>query len=382
MKPLKLLALAAAPVLAPTLTAQEVLNWADFELCNDCLFEMTELVRLGDADGPGIIESDMMQAAWDEELGYLLYPMGGSGIKIFDHDGTFMREIGREGDGPGEFRSIGGLDVIDGRIVVLDLTKGAVVILSSAGEYITQHPYRFPEGGPFTPVGQNRIVVIANTWRARVIEHPLHLMDLSTGAVTLDFGAANAGDEVTGLQWNFGQRVAWSVLSRPGTVWWGWIATPAVQEWSVDGELLRDFDGDLPWFPEIYETPDRAREPPETLLNGLALEGDETLWMMISTADPEWDEVPMVQGRGGPHPAPGTDDDYRDTRLDVFNLRERRHLGRYVWGPMAVSLLDRGGEPAAYLLEYDNAMVPRIVVYGAGSAAPGIRFRDVMGLVK
>ena len=73
MKPLKLLALAAAPVLAPTLTAQDVLNWADFELCNDCLFEMTELVRLGDADGPGIIESDMMQAAWDEELGYLLY---------------------------------------------------------------------------------------------------------------------------------------------------------------------------------------------------------------------------------------------------------------------------------------------------------------------
>ena len=301
------LALGATLAIAgpPALTAQEVLNWADFELCNDCPFEMTELVRLGDADGPGIIEGDMMQAAWDEELGYLLYPLGGTGIKIFDHDGTFMREIGREGDGPGEFRSIGGLDVIGGRIVVLDLTKGAVVILSSAGEYVTQHSYRFPEGGPFTPVGQNRIVVIANTWRARVIEHPLHLMDLTTGAVTLDFGAANAGDEVTGLQWNFGQRVAGSVLSRPGTVWWGWIATPAVQEWSVDGELLRDFDGDLPWFPEIHETPDRASEPPETLLLGLALDGDENLWMMISTADPEWDEVPMVQGRGGTVPGPG-----------------------------------------------------------------------------
>ena len=152
MKTINCLALGTplALVAAPALTAQEVLNWGDFELCGDCRFEMDELVRLGDRDGPGIIESEMMQATWDEELGYLLYPLGGTGIKIFDHDGTFKREIGREGD----------------------------------------------------------------------------------------------------------------------------------------------------------------------------------------------------------------------------NLRERRHLGRYVWDPMAVSILDRGGEPAVYLLEYDNAMVPRIVVYGAGPARP------------
>ena len=359
------LALGATLALASpsTLSAQEVIDWADFELCNDCEFEMTELVRLGDADGPGIIESDIMQAAWDEELGYLLYPLGGTGIKIFDHDGTFMREIGGEGDGPGEFRSINDVDVIDGRIVVLDGTKGAVVVLSTAGDYIAQHSYRFPEGGPFTPVGQDRIVVIATNWRARVIEHPLHLMDLSTGAVTLDFGAANAGEEVTGLQRNFDNRVVGSVLSRPGTVWWGWNASPAVQEWSVEGEFLRDFDGDLPWFPEIYENPDRSRDPPETLLTGLAVDADDNLWMTVMTGDPEWDEVPLEQTRVGLQISPGHDDDYFDTRLDVFNLRERRHLGRYVWDPMAASLLDRGGEPAVYLLEYDNAMVPRVVVY-------------------
>ncbi len=348
----------------PALPAQEVLDWHDFELCNDCELEVNELVRLGDADGPGIIEGDMMLVAWDEELGYLLFPLGGTGIKIFDHDGTFMREIGREGDGPGEFRSMYDVDVIDGRIVVFDGTKSAVIILSPAGEYITQHPYRYPEGGPFTPVGRGRIVVIATNWRTRVIEHPLHLMDLSSGAVTLDFGAANAGAEVTDVQWNFGKYVVGSVLSRPGTMWWGWTATPAVQEWSVEGEFLQDFEGELPWFPEIFDMPDRSRDPPETRLSGLALDADDNLWMTVMTADPEWDEVPLVQTRIGFAISPGHDDDYFDTRLDVFNLRERRHLGRYVWDPLAVNLLDRGGVPAVYLLEYDNAMVPQIVVYG------------------
>ncbi len=349
---------------APALPAQEVLNWGDFELCNECELEVTELVRLGDADGPGIIEGENVRVVWDEEIGYLHFLSLGTRIKIFDHDGTFLREIGGRGDGPGEFREIGYVAVIDGHIVVFDMVKSAFVILSPAGEYIAQHSYRLPEVGPITPVGQDRIVVTATTWRARVIEHPLHLVDLSSGAVTLRFGAENAGAEVTGLQWNFGKSVAGSVVSRPGTVWWGWIATPAVQEWSVEGELLRDFDGDLPWFPEIHEPPDWAREPPETLLRRLALDGDDNLWMLIRTADPEWDEVPMVQARGGPYPAPGTEDDYHDIRLDVFDLREQRHLGSHVWDSYATALLDRGGEPAVYVLEYGRALVPQVVVYG------------------
>ncbi len=35
-------------------------------------------------------------------------------IKIFDHEGTFIREIEGDGDGPGEFRSIINVEVIDG----------------------------------------------------------------------------------------------------------------------------------------------------------------------------------------------------------------------------------------------------------------------------
>ena len=360
------LALAAAPALTP----QEVFNWKDFELCGDCEFEMTELVHLGDRDGAGIIEADHMRAAWSEELGYLLFPLGGTGIKIFDHDGAFMREIGREGEGPGEFRSIWDLDVINGRIVVLEGGRKAVVILSPAGEYTSQHPYQHPEGGQVTPVGQGRVVMFATIWRTRVIEHPLHLIDLSSGATTLQFGAANAGAEVTDIQFNTGKRVEGSVLSRPGTVWWGWTATPGVQEWSAEGEFLRFVEGELPWFPEITEMPDPSREPPETILTGLALDADDNLWMTVRTADPAWDDVPLEPMRVGYAVPAGREDEYFDTRLDVFSLRERRHLGRYVWDAADGNLLDRGGEPAVYVPEYDNAMVPRIVVYGAGSARP------------
>lgn len=356
-----------ALIIAPALTAQEVLNWGGFELCNDCEFEMTKDVRLGDGDGPGIIEADHMRAAWNERVGYLLFPLGGTGIKIFDHDGTFEREIGTEGEGPGEFRSIWDLDVMDRRIVVLEGGRKTLVMLSPAGEYITQHRYQHPEGGQVTPVGEGMVVMFATTWRTRIMEHPLHLIDLSSGATTLLFGAANAGAEVTDIQFNTGKRVAGSVLSRPGTVWWGWNATPGVQEWSAEGEFLRYIEGELPWFPEITEMPNLSREPPATLLTGLALDADDNLWMAVRTADPAWDDLPLEPTRGGYAVPDGREDEYYDTRLDVFSLRERRHLGRYVWDSADGRLLDRGGEPAVYVPEYDNAMVPQIVIYRAGS---------------
>ncbi len=346
----------------PALPAQEVLNWDDFELCEDCQLEITELVRLGAADGPGIIESATSLVVWNEGLGYLVSPMGGTGIKVFDQGGRFVQVFGREGDGPGEFRSITDVDVIDGQIVVLDSRKRALVILSLEGQYITEHSYRF-QPGRFTPVGGGRIVVTSTNWRSRVIDHPLHLVDLSSGATILEFGAANAGGELTDVERNFGGMVQGSVASRPGTVWWGAIPNPAVQEWSLEGEFVRTMEGELPWFPAISEFPDRSREPPPTTLRSLALDAEDRLWMMVSTADPEWDEVETIQTPEGAVTPVARIDDARDMRLDIFDLGERRHLGRYVWDQGSARILNRGGALAVTVLEYDDAMVPQMVVY-------------------
>ena len=67
---------------APALSAQEVLNWGDFELCDDCGIEITELARLGDADGPGIIEGTGRLVVRDRELGYLVHAVGGTYISM------------------------------------------------------------------------------------------------------------------------------------------------------------------------------------------------------------------------------------------------------------------------------------------------------------
>lgn len=217
--------------------------------------------------------------------------------------------------------------------------------------------------GRFTPVGDGKIVVTSSNWRSRVVEHPLQMIDVASGVATLEFGGVNAGDQKADVEVRFGGQEVGSVLSRSGTVWWASRPRPSVQEWSLEGEQVRVIEGELPWFPAVTEFPDRGREPPATTWRGVALDGEDNLWMLVRTADPEWDEIEMIPGPEGPELPPGRGDDYRDTRLDVFNLQEPRHVGRRVWDVAGIGLMEHGGEPAVYVLEYDNAMVPQIVVY-------------------
>ena len=153
------------------------------------------------------------------------------------------------------------------------------------------------------------------------------------------------------------------MTSRPGTVWWGAAGSPRVQEWSVDDDLLRVIEGDLPWFPEVTKTIDPTREPPSTLLRSLALDGRERLWMTTRTADPQWREVELERTPEGWRVPPERRIDYMDTRLDIFDLEGQRHIGSHVWDSPYVRLINLAGEPAVSFVEHNDEMVPQVVVY-------------------
>ena len=343
---------------APALPAQEILRWGDFELCDDCELEVTELVRLGDVDGEGIVESDFERVTWSEDFGYFMFHLGTSTVKQFDHGGRFARLSGRRGEGPGEFsESIIDVKAIDGQIFVTDSDKDAFVVFDLAGEFVEDRRYGF-QSGPLVPVGIGRGVVVSMDWRPDLAGYPLHLVDLATGVASLHFGSRRANE------WSIadGLRIAGSAVSRAGTVWWGSEYGARVEEWSVDNELLRIVNGDLPWLPEVVP-PALPGGAPSPSLKSLALGSNDHLWIVSWVADPEWRDVRRV----GPGAVLQTDaHDFYDARLDIFDLGERRHVGSYTWDTVSPRLLNHEGEPAVSVMEYDDDMVPQLVVYQVG----------------
>ena len=59
-------------------------------------------------------------------------------IRLYAADGTYVRDIGRSGEGPGEYRNVDALDVDpDGRLLVWDLGNKRVSVFDSTGELVT-----------------------------------------------------------------------------------------------------------------------------------------------------------------------------------------------------------------------------------------------------
>lgn len=130
-------AVAAIPSAAPTQQNralagdsrdQQPLRDAE-DLCTTCV-RLEELAVLGDMTGDGFIQRSRVAAR--DGLGRYWIGQGAS-LKVYDPDGRFLREVGRAGQGPGEFVNIALVHAdSDGRVHVLDPRNTRVSVFDAS----------------------------------------------------------------------------------------------------------------------------------------------------------------------------------------------------------------------------------------------------------
>jgi hypothetical protein len=66
-----------------------------------------------------------------------------SSIKVFDPQGKYIKTIGRKGNGPGEFQTIGELSFLpDGRFLVMDWGQRRISFFSADDQFIASHNFQ------------------------------------------------------------------------------------------------------------------------------------------------------------------------------------------------------------------------------------------------
>jgi DNA-binding beta-propeller fold protein YncE len=102
-------------------------------------------------------------------------------ISVFDHNGKFLRIIGKTGTGPGEFRTPHGLEFdSQGRLIVADRHNHRIQILTKDGKYIGEYrEFGRPSG---LAIDRNDMIYVADSEStARV--HPGWLRGIRIGSL-------------------------------------------------------------------------------------------------------------------------------------------------------------------------------------------------------
>ena len=113
--------------------------------------QLEELWRLGgDSDDEDEFFGIVSRVLIDETGNVYLLDSQLSEIKIYDAAGGYLNTIGREGEGPGEFRGAAGMFWLPGGAIgVLQAAPGKIVMLTPEGDPAGEHPLPSAEGAGF-----------------------------------------------------------------------------------------------------------------------------------------------------------------------------------------------------------------------------------------
>jgi hypothetical protein len=185
-------------------------------------------------------------------------------LRAFDMNGKFLMKVGRQGEGPSEFRIPTALSVApDGHIFVYDPGLGRLTEFSNDLEFIRTLAPKAALGPALSMIVLKDDIVMASV----VLSGPgagrvIHVLDRETGAHRRSFGAPPPAPSDRVARLIGAGRVR---LGRDGSLWYAYVAPYIIENYGLDGKLRFRIERPTKWLPpagdayEITLSSSRAR---------------------------------------------------------------------------------------------------------------------------
>jgi hypothetical protein len=347
------LILLASAIAAESLPAQESRTIPDEPYC-DCRIVFEHVVTLGTLDGPGSLPGEIRRVARDRDGIYYVVPWREPLIHRFAPDGTPLGSFGREGDGPGEFRSISDISFRGDSLLVWDRGNVRLTVFDGSLDLVRTmtFPGRFEAaealaGGGYVVNGL--LAGGSDDWA------PLHLLD-ADGEHARSFG-----DPVTD-RGMYPRRWMRTLASHGDSVWSVDMTEYRLRHWDADGTRLLELVRIAPWLTPYGDgswSPDRPI-PPRVM--DLIVDPGGNLRVIVLRASPRWKELlpPPHAGPVGPvYPVPpGTG--LQEAVVEILDPRGGRLIAQGVFDSDLYGLLDA---ETAFGYREDELGVPTVEIW-------------------
>jgi hypothetical protein len=226
---------------------------------------------------------------------YLADPFGTIGIRVFDSKGRFVRQVGKRGQGPGEFMMIGNLAIGPGD--TLHVFHAGHSVFAPSGKHVrTRTALDGAMARAVRSLPSGGFVVAASLSDAASHGQPFHHLGKSNEIIR-SFGATP--EPVPG-----GPFSSFWQLSNPlnGTIWAARQNVYAIDRWSVsNGQRLQRVVRATEWFKSWSEWHSRPNAEPPPPPRVMAIAGDAAtghLWVLLSVAAADWRPFRAPAGDG------------------------------------------------------------------------------------
>jgi hypothetical protein len=255
--------------------------------CAECRIAVDRVATVGSADDS--IGLGSMSRTTLGPGGYYVSPVSLPGaISRYDVNGRPMGQLGRVGDGPGEYRGPTYVFGTGDTVHVIDLAGARWTVLNAALDVVRTARVPFL-GTQMTPLRDGRMAFYLSPQSGRDSTIPLHVVS-ADGSVK-SFGSATRRGAVQNYQ---------IAPALDGGIWLLDMFSYTVQKWSADGTLERTFAPARQWFPKT-ELPPLNRSVQDNVRDvrsyGTSIrESADGLWVVLSVANPKWrapDNIPL-----------------------------------------------------------------------------------------
>ncbi len=204
--------------------------------------KLTEERSCGEEGGPeaGLLNRPL-ELDVDAQGNVYAMDMGDVNIKVYDSQGRFLRTIGRQGQGPGEFGGLAFFRLLsDGRLCALDTMQHRIIIFAADGRYLSG----FSLEGYFRAMsvdGQDKLYLAK--WGAVKAPDQLSTEFQEVPYVTSIFRTDIAGKDLVHLADFLGESMVMKGMGGGGVMSMGGLFTIV---WAVSsaGKLYGGYNGD------------------------------------------------------------------------------------------------------------------------------------------
>lgn len=295
----------------------------DEDLCSECIV-INPVAVLGDVAGPGyVVATDYVVR---DSAGKYWAGQYHDMIKVFDQTGKFLRQVGRAGGGPMEFRSPLPIYVDGaGRVHVLDPGNSKETVITSDFRLHDEQRMDVAVWGAVPLLDGSGYIVNAVVQTSSGIGLPLHIVKDSQ--IVGSFG--RSGDAIV----HPSKLLRMMAMDDSGRVYSASYYKYAIDVWRSDGSRVTGYRG--PEFSEPGEP--RAGlygddNPPRSKIVAMYVDDPRNMWLLISMRRDDWrkfmKEVRGPDGKVGLMPIGDNLAPIFRTRIDVVDLSTGSIVGR------------------------------------------------------